>query len=384
MRSAPYLTFNEPPKRDYNLRLGPLNGRFFGSMQVEYSDNINLAETGAAADVYFYPNFGIGIQWPLSAQNLLEFSLGLGYRAYVDHPDLNSFQISPDSRLSYMMRIGKVNVILRDNFQLQIDPLTRADISGGTNGALLDFRRFVNDAGVQAEWPARQNLSIISGYDFVLDRSLSDDFKSLDRNDHTLSLGANSQISASWSLGLSSAVTFSHYLQQVQNDGVSYSVGPQTKVKVTRFLTLEGSVAYTRSDYDQTGTILDNSDFSGVSFALAANHNINSRMSQSARAARSVSPGFGSNYNELSVLQYNLSWRFNSFFGLNTTFVYEHLKASGGGEIADRYVWYLGGSWDFARRWRAGLGYSLAWKDSDQPGRNYQQNRVTLDVTHDF
>jgi hypothetical protein len=155
--------------------------------------------------------------------------------------------------------------------------------------------------------------------------------------------------------------------------------------KATRFLTIDAGVSYTRSEFDQGGAILDDSEFEGMSFSLAVRHNLNSKMNQTLKAARTLSPGFGSNFNDLSVLQYGFSWRMNSFIALNTTLAYEHLDSSGSaGETADRYIWYLGTSWSVARKWNVGLGYSFAWKNSDQALRDYKQNRVTLDLTYDF
>jgi hypothetical protein len=384
MRSSPAPTYVEPAPQDYNLKFGRLKARFHGSIQSEYSDNINLEDSNPSSDVFFYPNIGVGFQWPISARNILEFNLGFGYRAYVDNPQLNSLQVTPDSRLLYQMRIGKVNVLLRDNFTLQVDPLTRPDISG-TGGTLIDFKRINNDIGLQAEWQARKNLALVGSYDYVMDRTLNRQFQSLDRDDHTFAFGGYSNFGPAWNVGLNNSLTLTEYQQRIQNDGYSYSVGPQVTLKATRFITIDTTVSYTISKYDQTGTITDRSDFSGVSFSLGVKHNLNSRFSHNLRAGKSISPGFGSNFNELSVLQYGVNWRLNSFLNVNSTFSYEHLDASGAaGERADRYLWYVGSGWQVARRWSIGVGYGFAWKNSDQPARDYQQNRVTIDLTHQF
>jgi hypothetical protein len=386
MRTSPMPTFNDmPDARDYNLRWGPLTGRLHGSMQVEFSDNINLDEQNPQSDVYFYPNIGIGFQWLISPQNTMEFNLGAGYRAYVNHSDLNTFQISPDSVLLYRMRAGKVDLIFHDTAQVQVDPLSRPDINGTSNGEILEFRRLNNDVGVQAEWRARTDLAVIGSYDFLIDRTLNSEFTSLDRDDHNFALGVFRDIGASWNVGMLGAVTFSDYLRHVQNDGVTYSIGPHVSVKITKFISAEASVSYTRSDYDETGTIGDRADFSGLSYSFGIKHNMNSRTTQSLRVAHSITPGYGSNFDELTAVQYGINWRMNSFLTLNSTLSYEHFKASGGiGESADRFLFYLGTGWQIARRWNLGVGYSFAWKDSDQPLRDYTQNRATLDLTHEF
>jgi hypothetical protein len=385
MRTQPTPTFSEPPKRDYNLKWGPVTARFHGSLQTEYSDNINLAERNAQSDVYFFPNFGVGFQWPISPQNILEFNLGAGYRAYVNHPELNTLQVAPDSRLLYQMRVGKVGLVFHDSFYLQVDPLSRPDINGSPAGGILNFKRFANDIGVQGEWQARRNLAIVSQYSYLMDRSLNSEFTSLDRDDHTFALGFFSNVGASWNVGVNGAVTFSDYLQNIQNDGVSETIGPQVTVKISRFITADATIGYTHSEFDHAGAIADRSNFNGLSYSMGLRHKMNSRLEHSLHVAHSISPGFGSNFLELTVAQYGLKWNFNSFLTLNSSFSYEHFDSSDAlGESADRYLFYAGTGWQVARRWNLGVGYSFAWKNSDQPLRDYVQNRVTLDLTHNF
>ena len=70
---------------------------------------------------------------------------------------------------------------------------------------------------------------------------------------------------------------------------------------------------------------------------------------------------------------------------LNATFVFEDWTSSGPfGDDSNRYLWYLGTKLRISRRLVAGLSYSLGWKESARPGGDYVQNRVTLDLTHEF
>lgn len=385
MRSSPSPAFNDPARQNYNLRWGPVTGRLSGSLQTEYNDNINLGADHRLWDISLMPNVGVGFQWPISPRNVLQFDIGFGYHTSVNHPELDSFSVSPDSKLIYQMRAGKVNLTFRDSFSVNVDPLIRPDVSGGNSGSLLNFKRVNNDFGIQSEWQARSNLAIVSSYDYTIDRSLNHQFAALDRDDHNLSLGGFSNIGAIWNVGVSGATTISDFVEPIQNDGISYSIGPQVSVKVTHFITVDATVAYTHSEFDQSGTIADRSSFSGASFSVGVRHTINSRMNESIRTGRSISPGFGSNFNELTTAQYGLTWKFTPSLSLNGTFSYEHLIASGpSGEVADRFLTYIGTGWQIAKRWDIGVGYSFAWKDSDQNIRDYRQNRVSVNLTHAF
>ncbi len=385
MRSSPSPIFTDPTPPNYNLKWGPLTGRMTGSLQTEYNDNVGLDAFNPAWDVSFSPNVGVGFQWPVSPRNVLEFNIGFGYRAFINNTQLNSFSVTPDSRLLYAVRAGKVNLLFRDTFALQVDPLSRPDISGASNGSLIDFKQVHNDFGIQAEWQARSNLALVSSYDYSVVRSLNDQFVALDRDDHNFSIGGYSNIGPAWNVGINAATTITDYVERIQNDGLSFTVGPQVTVKVSKFITVDGNVGYTLSDYDQSGTINDNSSFAGASFGMGIRHTINSRLNHSLRGGRSISPGFGSNYNEMTSAQYGINWKINSFLTINSTFSYENLQASGPfGETADRYLGYVGTGWSIAKRWDLGLGYSFALKNSDQNARDYRQNRVSLNLTHTF
>lgn len=383
MRSAPYPIYYQSQPRDYNLKWGPLSGRFHGSLQTEWNDNINLSDSHARGDLIFHPQFGIGFLWPLSEQNVLEFGLSLGYRAYLDHPELNSLQITPGSRLTYQVRLGKVQVTFHDRYSIQVDPLSRPEISGGSS--LINFRRFNNQAGFKASWEIMKDLNLTGGYNYLLDRSLSSDFKELDRDEHVFSLGAYRLLGPRLTAGLNSSYTITEYVQSVQNDGETFSIGPHIIAQLTDFISLDAGLSYTASTYDQSGTIADRNDFSGLTWFAGARHRMNSRTSQNIRLGRNVAPGFGSNFTDLFFLQYGLSLEAGPSLTLNTSFVFEDLTASGGlGEDSNRYLWYFGGQLRVSRAWNLGAAYSFAWKDSQLPNRDYTQNRITLSLARDF
>jgi hypothetical protein len=382
-RSNPYPRTYSTEPRDYNLRWGKLTGRLYGSVQTEFNDNINLAEEGAESDISFAPLIGIGFLWPLSEKNVLEFDVGVGYRAYLDHSELNSVTVSPDSRLTYQIRVLKAQITIHDEFSVQADPLTRPELSGG--GGVFNYRRFNNDAGFTASWEAIRDVTLVGGYSYIVDRSLSDEFEELDRDDHVAHLALYRPLGARVTLGLAGAWTITDFLENVQNDAVTFSIGPHLSVRWSEFLSSEAGVRFTTSEYDGTGSIQDSEDFSGITYYTGIRHRLNSRTTQSLRVSQSVNPGFGSNFTDIFGLQYGVSLKVLAPLTLNGTFVYENFSASGpGGEESSRYLWYLGTGFRLTSKWNLGLGYSLGIKDSEQPGRDYTQNRVTIDLTRHF
>jgi hypothetical protein len=383
-RTPYYPSFYSEEPRDYNLRWGKLTGRLRGSMQIEYNDNINLSDADARADLILGPFVGMGFLWPLSEKNILQFDLGVGYRAYLDNSALNSLLISPDSRLNYQIRVLDAQITIHDQFAIEVDPLSRPEISG-TTAEVLDYHRFNNDAGFTVNWEPLRGVTILGGYNYVIDRSLNNDFLELDRDDHIFHIAGYRGFGSHINLGLRSSYTITEYVEPIQNNGETFAVGPHLIAQLTEFVTADAGVNYTRADYRSTGTLADASDFNGITFFAGAQHRVNSRTSHYLRLDRTINPGFGSNFTDMIALQYGISLRASSAISLKGTFVFEDLTSSGTlSENSNRYLWYLGSNFRISRTWTAGLAYSFGVKKSDFAGRDYTQNRITLDITRHF
>jgi hypothetical protein len=377
----PALHANEP--REHNIRHGNVTGRLEGSVQTEFNSNVDLSENDGRNDISVGPFVSAGLFWPVNENNTLEFDLGLGYRAYFDNPELSSFFISPDSRLNYQTRVGDVRINVHDRFALEADPLSRPEFSG--MGEVLEYRRFHNDAGLTIFWEPVRDITLLGGYNYVIDRSLGDDFPELDRDDHVFHAAGYHAIGSRAHAGLRASYTATRYNRPIQNDGDTFSVGPHVIAQLGDFVTADAGLNYTSADFDRTGTIQDDNDFDGLTYFAGLHHRMNSRTTHYVRAEKAVNPGFRSNFTDMFSLQYGISVRASSALTVRSAFVFEHFVSSAEArEDANRYLWFLGSNIRFARAWAAGLGYSLGMKESNLPARDYTQHRVTLEVTHHF
>ncbi|MEW6305540.1 MAG: hypothetical protein AB1705_18845 [Verrucomicrobiota bacterium] len=385
-RTTPFPPYRTPESVRYNLKWGKLTGRLSASVQFEYNDNVNLSETSPHEDFSIGPELGLGFLWPIDDVNVLQLDLGVGYRWYMNSPAISTVSIAPSqkSHVDYHLLLGDVRINVHDNFSTQVDPVSFGAVSGGAAN-LVNFRRFRNTAGLTADWRARRNLSFYGGYDYSIDRSLSSQFTNLDRDEHTMSAGMNWQASSRITAGVGAAYTITDYIQQVQNDGTSWSIGPRMSWKLSPFLTLDGSMAYSVSEFDNTGTIGDTDESRGLTYQFGLEHKINRNMSQYFRVSKNVDLGIGSNFTDVLSFQHGLNVMITSSISVGTTLAYETLTSSGAlGETADRYLFSIGTGFQVTRYWSAGFAYALAWKDSNQAGRDYLQNRLTLDLTRRF
>jgi hypothetical protein len=387
-RTGPTPPYRSPQPQRYNLKWGDLTGRLTGTVTAEFNDNINLSENNPVADISIGPEIGFGFLYPISEKNVLQLDIGVGYRWYLNSPDVSSITVSPrsSSRLDYYLYFEEGRVNLHDVFYVQVSPVDIAALGPGAAGGvnLSKFQRFVNTVGVSSDWRPAKQWVFYAGYDYTIDRSLNSDFGSLDRDDHTFSSGVNYVANSRLTVGAYSAFTYTTYRDNVQNDGWNFTIGPRVSYQATKFISLEASAGWTTSDYFDTGTIADQSNFSSITYQGGVRHTINKRTNHALRGGRSLGLGYGSNFTDTYNLQYSINWLASQGVTLYGTAAYEHIAVSNAGESADRYLFNLGTAFKLSRQWNFGVNYTLSKKDSDQAGNNYIQNRVALDLTRQF
>ena len=385
MHTSAYPVMSTPEPSRYNLKWGKLIARFHASIDSEFTDNLNLSDQNREADVSFGPNFETGFLWPMTRDNSLQLDLGVGYRWFANHPSVQSFNLAPNSRIDYRIRAENFQISLHDGFSIQADPASRPDIDASSTGNPINFRRFGNTAGIIAEWRPVREWSVFSGYNFMVDRSISGEFTSIDRNDQAFTAGSTYDLSARWTVGLKAAYTLTDYLQKVQNDATSYTLGPVFVFKASSFITVDAVAGYSVSTFDSSGTIQDSSEFRGFTGQLGIRHVLNSRASHELRVSQGRDLGLGSNFYDITALSYTIDARLQRRVTLHGKATYEHSRASiVGGETAERYIAYLGAGFQLSRDWSGSLGYTLSLKDSNLAGRDYTQNRMTFQLSRRF
>lgn len=382
--TAPFLPFDQDEPARYNLKWGHMTGRLTSGLQFEASDNLGLSDSDSVGDVSLTPQANIGFLWPISQNQVLRFDLGAGYRFYFDNPELNSLYVRPGSALNLQVRIEDVRLELRNEFSVQMDATAERGV-GGNAGSVLDFRRFSDTTALDAFWQPNSYTRVGGGYSFSLDRSMSEEFTQLDRDTHAVYLSGSLDIAPRWSAGAYGSFMAFRHLEAVLNNGASFSVGPVLLYEPTEFIEIEAMAGYAWMLFDESGTNPDTSDFAGFTAQCAIRHRLNSRMTQHIQFRDRPEIGYEGNYSEVLAAQYGLEWRLASAVRLNTQFAYEHYTTSGTqGETADRVLWSADTDYRLAPRWSLGLGYSFGVKLSDQVGRDYRQNRVTLEATYAF
>jgi hypothetical protein len=401
-------------KIPYNLQVGPIKFRFSATLGIEYNDNINLAEDGSAvflsptgpilitsepeSDIILRPQVNINALWPITQLNTLKLDIGVGHSFYLDHSefDTNSILISPGSQLAFDIFVGDFRINFHDRFSLEQDPIAEAALSN-----VADYGRFQNTAGVSVLWDLNQAVVTV-GYDHYTFISTTDAFDYLDRNAEILSGSIGFTPSSMMTVGVEGSFIDTYYDQNILNDSRTYSVGAFLETQITSFLKLRVAGGYQKIDFDSGGLVNDPHDLNDYYANALLSHRVNSVLTQNISVGHETQLGVNSNYVKLNYVRHTTNWNIFYHTLFSTELFYEDADDSGGSgplfapipgvpninpfvaEHIHRYGGALTLGYQLTQHVTLGLRYQYTQKDSDQPLRDYRQNRVALDGTYSF
>jgi opacity protein-like surface antigen len=400
-------------KIPYNLQAGPMKFRFSATMGLEYNDNVNLAEDGSFTfpstigpitirtepqeDVILRPQVNINAIWPLTQLNTLRLDLGVGYSFYLDHSNYNTnaILISPNSQLAFDIFVGDFRINLHDRFSLQQDPIAEIALSN-----VADYGRFENTAGVSVLWDLNQAV-VTLGYDHYNFVAINDDFDYLDRNADIFSGSIGFTPTSMMTVGVEGNVVDTYYDQNILNDSWTYSAGLFLETQITSNLKIRIAGGYQWIDFDNTGLVNDAHDLDDYYANLVISHRVNSVFTHNLAIGHESTLGVNSNYVKLSYVRHTANWNIFYHTLFSTELFYEKADDSGGQGVsllipgvpiinpfAAEHVHRYGGAltlgYQLTPHVTLGLRYQYTQKDSDQPLRDYRQNRVAIDGTYSF
>ena len=149
---------------------------------------------------------------------------------------------------------------------------------------------------------------------------------------------------------------------------------------------VRGAAGFQWIDFDNNGLVGDQNNLSDVYANVLISHRLNATLTQAISAGHESQLGINSNYITLNYIRHTITWNLIRNALLTTEFFYEDADDSGG-FINERFQ-RVGAAgtvgYQLTPHITLGLRYQYTQKDSNVPGRNYIQNRVSLDGTYSF
>jgi hypothetical protein len=369
---------------NYNIKAGPVNLKVNSGTRITYNDNINLSEFNRLDDVIITPYTNITAVWPVTQANTLRVSLGIAYDKHLFNPEADSKApiLSSDSQTGFDFDIvaGDFRFNIYDYISYEQDPIEDGAISNS-----LNFGRLINRAGVDATWDLN-DVELLLGFFQENYWSLTDEFDYLDRSTQGVRAKASFQVGPETVTGVQAVGTLNDYDGNIQNDGTRLSVGPFIRSKISEHITAGASAMAELGEFDTGGLNGDQEDLSSYSLAGDISHRVNRHFKHDLFVSRNVDLGTFSNFTEIWEVRYDTSWNVMRDVIFSTTAFVEFGDQSGG-LVGDSYTRYgagcsLGRSW--TKKFTTTLSYLFTEKDSELFGRDYYQNKVTLDLRYNF
>ena len=371
---------------NYFLKAGPIDFSASASVEVDYNDNIGLAEKDRLSDFIIRPAVEIDSAWRVTSLNTLRFDIGIAYAKYMQHSNLDtrSILLDPGSQISFDVYIGGVlKLTFHDRFAILQNPIDEPTLSNTAR-----FDRFQNSAGLTALFDFN-DLKIVLGYDHFNYHTFSDDFDFLDRREEQFFASASLRMSDAVTVGVDGSAALVHYVLDFNNNGQTWSAGPFVEAALSNYTTLRISGGYQAMTFEQTGTSGDTTNFGGWYGNVTLAQRLNQYWSHSLSLGHEARLGLEVNFAEYSYARYLAQWQINPRVTASLEGFAEDANESGtvaAQNSEDSFRW--GGSASLA--WRLGnklsldLGYNYVNKNSNLPLRDYYQNVGTFVVKYDF
>ena len=366
----------------YNVKMGPTGWRFGAGLGLQFDDNVNLSGTNSDSDFIVSPQINAQMLWPVTDKNRIDLSVGLGYSAYAQHSDLDRFYITPGSELSFDLYIGDFWVNLHERLSITQNAYEDPTVTGTGK-----YSQLQNTVGTLGTWDLNKVVLKI-GYDHVNYVVLEGKGGQPDGQSEVFSSSAGYAFSPGTVLGLELGGSLLQHEATTNNafsNAKQWNVGCFCDMPVTEYIHLQGSVGYTVYSPEASGGGSNPGDFTGIYAQIELRHKLNQYLNYTLSGGRSINYAFFGGTVDLYSARFAADWKIMRKVSIHSSFDYEHgSQIASGAETFDRYGLGLGLSRTMTERLTASLSYQFYWRGSDQPGRDYTANIVSLNLGYRF
>jgi hypothetical protein len=378
----------------YNLKLGPSGWRFGAGTDAEYNDNVRLQSSGES-DFILRPQINVAMHWPLTDKNALNLAAGIGYSAYLQHSELDRIYVTPNSELSFDLYVGDFWINFHDRFSITEDAYQDPTVTG--NG---DYSRLENDAGVSALWDLNKVILRL-GYDHLDYVVLSGGAGQPDAVSDLFSTSAGYTLAPGVLAGLEVGGGFIHYnstnapartgtnavssAASQFSDATQWNVGAFYEAQASSHLHVRTSAGYSVYAPDSGGASGSTGQFSGLYADLGITHKVNRLLNYTLSGGRTINFAYYGGTIDLYFARMSADWHLLRKTSIATMFEYDHgSQISSGGETFDRFGAGLTLGRMLTDKVGSSVKYQFLWRSSDQAGREYTANILTLNLTYTF
>lgn len=374
----------------YNLKLGPLAFDLTGELGVTYDDNITASGVNPLQDFIFSVGLNFNSRWEVTRLNTLNVRLGVGYRKYMKHAELDSannfLTVDPDTEISFEILAGEISIRVVDAISFSADPTDIRLPDDETLGDLVAYTRWNNRFSLEATWDINARTRAELSYSRSDEFPLEDDFSFLRSSTDAVDGQLSRRFSEDVRGGLWGQIQQTRYAENFQNDSRGGSAGVFVTWQVTDFTDISLRPGYTFRQFAEGGLSGDTSDFSGYNVNLVINNTPNRSYNHSLSLSQSVNAGIVSNFQQSHSIDYQFAYAGWRDADLTGGISWESVSDSGGQspENFERWAFRLGARQAVGPRGNLRFNFQHIRKNSNLATRSYTRNSIGLIYAYDF
>jgi hypothetical protein len=381
----------------YTYKAGDFRLLLVPSVEMDYNDNVTLSKDTAQSDFILKPLLQLTGSCPITQQNFLILSAGVGYDDYLEHSRYSAMRVNSDSQLLFDMRVKDFLFDFHDRVSFVEDPSAEAALAGtALYGGLM------NTAGLAATWDLEAAVLTL-GCDHQNYLSSSGQFSYLNRASELPLARAGFLFNPQLTVGVEGGASFTSYDKDVLNNNSSYSAGLYADWKPGMYFHVQPRAGYTIYQFQHTSQSPDIFNLSGVPAPgvrsiqtanldawyadLTLSHDISKAVSYALSAGHEIRLGIQSDAVEDWYFRPNATWSIVRDLGLKTSLSYEHGNQGAGnvtGNVTETYDWFGGGmslSYPLMKKVVLSLNYRLTLRSSNA-SQEYTQNLVGIELAY--
>lgn len=366
----------------YNFKVGPVLIRMSGGGNIEFNDNINIADVGRKADVVLRPRLQFDGIWHVTDLNTLNLNLGLEYGKFLFNDEFDSRYplATPNSALSFNLYTGDFRINFHDRFSYQENPLTQAQVAG-----VARFGRFTNTVGTTVDWDLN-DVVLTGGYDYGIFLSTTDEFSYLDSSSHNLNFRATFTVDPTTKAGLNMNTSITSFDQNVLNDGSITTAGGFMDMQLSEYIRMHANAGVQIGLFDSGGINGDTNDLTGFYGDISLDHRLNHFISHTLSFGRNSTLSLNSNFVTIDFIRHMANFSILKDITLSTELFLEH-GAESGGPLDETFLRY-GGGFSIGYRLTSQLDMSAQYRfiqrDSNRVFRDFYQNSLGINFNYQF
>jgi hypothetical protein len=354
------------------------------SLELDWNDNINVAQRGAESDFILRPSGQVTASYPVTQNSLLSLNVQAGYTKYLEHDTYSFWFVGSGSGLALDLDVGQFTFDVHERLLYIQDAATLGAVAGTGLYGYLD-----NVAGVLATWDLNDVMPSL-GYDHENYIAYPSGFNFGTRSTENFYARTSFRVHPRVTVGVEGAVGLTTYQERLLNNNTDLSAGLFGDWRANAALRVTARAGYVVYIFEQIPGQIRVSDENAGYGDVTASDQVTDKLTASLSVGHQLLLGYQGNSTDTWYVHPGASWRVLHDVTLRATPFYEQGTQgllSLAGNFQENYEWYgvdMGLTYTPRRNLTVTADYRVTLRSSDLALRSYTQDQIGIMLTYTF